>query len=178
MNSYSEHKRAEAERKERQRQEAIREKARTMDGTYKKMAKVVWEAARTLGPLGIVPPNRLEDIYSPGRMVSAWDGEVLFGLFLLQKPHNEVDTDLVKDTMQTKVDQGLTAGKFPDIPADLTYNGRVYSGFTVDAVKDSRGFVEMYTVLTDESYCQHKLSGDLEMDAPPPSVDRRDVDYY
>lgn len=170
-------KREEAERVERVRQEAIREKARTVESTYKRMAKVVLEVSRDLGALGILPPNRLEDIYSPGRMIPVRGGEVMLGQFLLQKTGSEVDTDLLRDTMQTKVEQGLSAGKFPDICPDFIYNGRVYSGFSIDAVQDSRGFVEVYTALTDESYCRYKLDGELEKDTPSPSVDRRDMDY-
>lgn len=173
----AERKREEEERKEKMRQEAIREKARTVESTYKRMAKIVLEVSRDLGALGILPPNRLEDIYSPGRMIPVRGGEVMLGQFLLQKTGSEVDTDLLRDTMQTKVEQGLSAGKFPDICPDFIYNGRVYSGFSIDAVQDSRGFVEVYTALTDESYCRYKLDGELERDAPSPSVDRRDMDY-
>lgn len=173
----AERKREEEERRERMRQEAIKEKARTMDITYRKMAKVVWNIARELGPLGIVPPNRLDEIYSPGRMISAKGGEVLLGLYLLQKSRDEVETDVLIYTMQTKADQKIVAGEFPEIPKEFIFQGRVYSGFSIDAVRDSRGFVEVYTVLTDESYCQYKLDNEIEKDAPSPSVDRRDIDY-
>lgn len=89
-------KQAEEARREAKRQEAIREKAHTAEATYKMMAKVVYEIARGLGPSGIVPPNRLSDIYSPNHMVPIGSGEVMLGLYLLPKSRDDVDTDLLK----------------------------------------------------------------------------------
>lgn len=163
-------KRAEAERREQEHREAIRKKAQTQDRIYQKMAKAVWTVARELGPLGIVPPNRLGDIYSPGRIIPKRDGEVLLGLYLLQKSRDDVDTDLLISTMQTKLDQKFAAGDFPDIDER-------YDGLVIDRVKDSIGFVEVYTSLFDESYRRYKSDGDLDRDIPSPSIDRRDMDY-
>lgn len=162
---------------ERERQEAIREKNRTQEATYKKMAKVIYAVARELGSLGIVPPNRLSDLYSPSHMIPEFGGEVQLGLYLLQKSREDVDTDLLEDTMQTKVNQKLSDGEFPGIPRDCSYKGRVYSGFAIDSVKDGAGFIEVYTALADEAYCHYKLDGDLDRDAPPPAANRGDMDY-
>ncbi len=166
----AERKRAEAERLELARQAAIREKASTQERIYQKMGKVVWAVARELGHLGIVPPNRLGDIYSPTRIIPKRGGEVLLGLYLLTKSRDDVNTDLLTTTMQTKADQKLAAGDFPDIDEK-------YDSLAIDSVKDSLGFVEVYTALADEGYYRYLAERDLDKDTPPPSIDRRDVDY-
>ncbi len=170
LDKCAERKRAEAERLELERQAAIREKASTQERIYQKMGKVVWVVARELGPLGVVPPNRLVDIYSPTRIIPKRGGEVLLGLYLLPKSREDVDTDLLTTTMQTKVDQKLAAGDFPDIDEK-------YDGLTIDSVKDSVGFVEVYTALVDEGYYRYLAERDLGKDTPPTSIDRRDVNY-
>jgi len=170
LDKCAERRRAEAERLELARQAAIREKASTQERIYQKMGKVMWAVARELGHLGIVPPNRLGDIYSPTRIIPKRGGEVLLGLYLLTKSRDDVDTDLLTTTMQTKVNQKLAAGDFPDI------DGK-YDGLAIDRVKDSVGFVEVYTALADEGYYRYLAERDLDKDAPPPSIDRRDLDY-
>lgn len=168
LNSYSERKREKDEQKERQRQEAIREKAQAQDSIYQKMGKALWEIVRGLGALGIVPPNRLGDIYSPGRIIPKMGGEVLLGLYLLQKSRDDVDTETLITTMQTKADQMFTAGDF------LGFDEK-YEGLAIVRVKDIVGFVEVYTALVDESYKRYKLNGDLDRDVPSSSIDRRDM---
>lgn len=170
MNSYNERKREKDEQKERQRQETIREKAQAQDSIYEKMGKALWEIARGLGALGIVPPNRLGDIYAPGRIIPKMGGEVLLGLYLLQKSRDDVDTETLITTMQTKADQMFTAGDF------LGFDEK-YEGLAIVRVKDSVGFVEVYAALVDESYKRYKLNGDLDRDVPSSSIDRRDMDY-
>lgn len=171
-------KRTEEERQERLRQEAIRENARTADATYNKMANVVYEIARDLGPLGIVPPRMVSDIYSSGdHMISMQEGAVMLGLFTLQKSGDSVDTDMLSFTMQEKINKKLTAGELPGVARDVTYNSRVYSGFIIHAVVDRPGFVEVYTVLTDENYCRFKMECEQNKSVPTPSVDRRDIRY-
>lgn len=166
----AERKRERDEQKERQRQEAIRENAQSQDSIYQKMGKAIWEIARELGPLGIVAPNRLGDIYSPGRIIPKMGGEVLLGLYLLQTSHSDIDTVTLMTTMQTKADQKFRAGDFLDFDDK-------YDGLAIVRVKDSVGFVEIYTALIDDSYRRYKLNGDLDRDIPPPSIDRRDMDY-
>lgn len=166
----NERKREAAERLELERQATIREKADTQEKRYQQMGKIVWAVARELGPLGIVPPNRLADIYSPTRIIPKRGGEVLLGLYLLQKARDDVDTDLLVSTMQTKINQKLSAGDFPDIDEK-------YDGLAIDKVKGSDGFVEVYTALKDRAYYSYLASCDLDKDTPPPSVDRRDIRY-
>lgn len=178
LSAVAKRKRAEEERQERLRQEAIRENARTADATYKKMANAVYEIARDLGPVGIVPPRMLSDIYSTGdRMIPLQDGVVMLGLFTLQKSGETVDTDMLSFTMQEKINKKLTAGELPGVARDVTYNSRVYSGFIIHAVVDRPGFVEVYTVLTDENYCRFKMECEQNKSVSAPSVDRRDTDY-
>lgn len=178
LNSQAERKRKEAERLEQLKQEAIRENARTADATYIKMAKVIYDVARDLGSAGIVPPRALSDIYSSGsRMISLQDGAVMLALFTLQKSGQAVDTEVLSITIQEKIDKKLSAGELPGINRDVTYNGRVYSGFIIDAVVDRPGFAEVYAVLTDENYCRFKADCELQKGVPGPSVDRRDTDY-
>ncbi len=178
LDKCAERKRAEAERFEQKRQEAIRENARTADATYTKMANVVFEIARDLGPVGIVPPRMLSDIYSTGsRMIPIQDGAVMLALFTLQKSGDSVETGTLSFTMQEKIDKKLVAGEFPGIDRNKTYNDRVYSGFIIHAVVDRPGFVEVYAVLTDENYCRFKMECEQNKSVPAPSVDRRDVDY-
>lgn len=171
-------KRVEAERLEQLRQEAIRENARTADATYTKMAKVVYEIAHDLGPVGILPPHMLSDIYSTGeRMIPMQEGAVMLGLFTLQKSGDTVDTDVLSFTMQEKINKKLTTGELPGIVCNIAYKNRVYSGFIIDAVVDRPGFVEVYTVLTDENYCRFKMECEQSKSVPALTVDRRDTDY-
>ena len=154
------------------------EAARIKDATYITQAKVIFPVARELGALGIVPPTTLSNLYSPGRTIPVAKGTVNLNLFLLQKDCETVDTDLLKHTLQTKVDQRLEAGEFPGIPDHHVYRGRVYSGLIVDRVRDSMGgFVEVYTVLVDDAYCRYCERRNLNSSILLPSVDRRDTDY-
>ena len=154
------------------------EAARTKDATYTTQAKILFSVVRELGPLGIVPPATLSNIYSPGRTIPVAKGTVNLSLFLLQKDCESVDTDLIKHTLQTKIDQRLQAGEFPGIPEQHVYRGRVYSGLAVDQVRDSMGgFVEVYTALVDDAYCQHRERRNLNSNILLPSVNRRDMDY-
>ena len=170
LNWYTERKRKWDEQKEQQRQEAIYENAQAQDRMYEKMGKAVWGIGQELGPEGIVPPNRLPDIYSPGRIIPKMGGEVLLGLYLLQKSRDNVDTVTLMTTMQTKADQKYKAGDFLDFDDK-------YDGLAIVRVKDSVGFVEVYTALINDSYRRYKLNCDLDRDVPPPSIDRRDMDY-
>jgi len=170
--------RKEQEIRERQNYSERLEAAQTKDATYVAQAKVVFSVARELAPLGIVPPATLSNIYSPGRTISKADGTVNVSLFLLQKGCETVDVDLLKHTLQTKIDQRLQAGEFPGIPEQHVYRGRVYSGFVIDMVRDSTGgFVEVYTVLVDDLYCRYRENRELNKYRLIPSVDRRDTDY-
>lgn len=170
--------RQEQEIRERQNYTDRLDAAQTKDATYTTGAKVLFPVSRELGPLGIVPPAKLNDIYSPGRTVVKANGMVSLNLYLLQKDRETVDTDLMRHTLQTKIDQCLQAGEFPGIPEQHIYRGRVYSGFVVDMVRDSMGgFVEVYTVLTDDAYCLYRERRNLNSSILLPSTDRRDIDY-
>ena len=57
------------------------------------------------------------------------------------------------------------------------YDGRVYSGFIIDDVKDGKGYIEVYAAFVNDTYCRYKLDQELGKDAPPPLADRRDLDY-
>lgn len=171
-------KREEQEIRERQDYSDRLEVARTKDATYKTQAKILFSVVRELGPLGIVPPATLSNIFSPGRTILKGDGTVSINLYLLQKDLESVDTDLLKNTLQTKIDQRLQAGEFPGIPEQHVYRGRVYSGFVIDMVRDNvGGFVEVYTVLVDDSYCRYRANLELNEYRLLPSIDRRDTDY-
>ena len=149
------------------------EAAKTKDATYVAGAKILFPSVRELGPLGIVPPATLSSIYSPGRTVPVANGSVNLSLYLLQKDCETVDTDLLK-----RIDQKLQAGEFPGIPEQHVYRGRVYSGFAVDMVRDSMGgFVEVYTALVNDSYCQYRERRNLNSGILLPSIDHRDTDY-
>lgn len=170
--------RQEQEMRERRDYSDRLEAAQTKEATYTAQAKVIFSVSREVGPLGIVPPAIPSNIYSPGRTVPVANGMVMLSLFLLQKDRETVDTDLLKHTLQTKIDQRLQAGEFPGIPEQHVYRGRVYSGLVVDRVRDSvGGFVEIYTALVDDSYCQYRERRNLNSSILLPSVDRRDVDY-
>lgn len=170
--------RQEQEMRERRDYSDRLEAVQTKEATYTAQAKVIFSVSREVGPLGIVPPATPSNIYSPGRTVPVANGMVMLSLFLLQKDRESVDTDLIKHTLQTKIDQRLQAGEFPGIPEQHVYRGRVYSGLTVDQVRDSMGgFVEVYTALVDDAYCQHRERRNLNSGILLPSVDRRDMDY-
>lgn len=170
--------RQEQEMRERRDYSDRLEAVQTKEATYTAQAKVIFSVSREVGPLGIVPPATPSNIYSPGRTVPVANGMVMLSLFLLQKDRESVDTDLIKHTLQTKIDQRLQAGEFPGIPEQHVYRGRVYSGLAVDQVRDSMGgFVEVYTALVDDAYCQHRERRNLNSGILLPSVDRRDTDY-
>lgn len=149
----------------------------TKESTYIEQGKLLFAVARELGGIGIMPPLRLSNIYSPSRTISKMNGAVRLCQFLLQKDMENVDIELIRHTLQTKIDQRLVAGEFPGIPEKFIYNGHVYSGFLVDSVRDSEGYVEVYTVLTNEAYCRYKQNRDLNNDMFVSPIDRRDIDY-
>lgn len=154
------------------------EAARIKDATYTEQAKILFAVSRELGPLGIVPPAILSNIYSPGRTIPKANGTVSLNLFLLQKDRETVDTNLLKETLQTKIDQRLKDGEFPGIPEQHVFKGHINSGLVVDHVRDSMGgFVEVYTVLVDDAYCRYCERRNLNSSILLPSVDRRDTDY-
>lgn len=171
-------------RKEKEREEAVRARytarldyEKTKEATYAEQGKVVYSVARELGSLGIVPPTRLNNIYSPARMIPKDNGAFFLAQFLLTKDRDDVDTELLGQVFQTKIDQRLTAGEYPGIEAKHIFQGRVYSGLTVDWVHDGEGFVEVYTVLTNDAYCRYRQELELEQTTFSSFVDRRDVDY-
>lgn len=170
--------REEQEIRERRDSSDKLEAARTRDATYTAGAKFLFSSVRELGPLGIVPPATLSNIYSQGRTVPQMGGAVFLNVYLLQKDCESVDTDLIKQTLQMKIDQRLQAGEFPGIEEQHVYRGRVYSGFIVDRVRDSMGgFVEIYTTFVNDAYCQYLERRNLNSGILLPSVDRRDTDY-
>lgn len=154
------------------------EAARTKDATYVAGAKIVFPCARELGPLGIVPPTTLTNIYSQGRTVPQMGGAVLLNVYLLQKDRETVDTDLLQHILQTKVDQLLADDRIPGVDEAYIYRGHSYSGFIIDRVRDSPGgFVEVYTAFVNDSYCEYRERRNLNGGILLPSVDRRDTDY-
>lgn len=171
-------------RQEKEREEEARTKyiarldyEKTKEATYIEQGKIVFSVSRELGVLGIIPPTRLSNIYSPTRMIPKENHAFSLAQFLLSKDRDDVDTELLKQVFQTKIDQRLTAGEYPGIEPKHVYQGRVYSGLIVDLVRDSEGFVEIYTVLTNDAYCRYRQELELGWDTPAPTVDRRDVDY-
>lgn len=149
----------------------------TKETTYIEQGKLLFVVARELGGIGIMPPLRLSNIYSPSRTIPKMNGAVSLCQFLLQKDTESVDIELIHHTLQTKIDQRLAAGEFPGIPEKFIHNGHVHSGFCIDSVRDSTGYVEVYTVLTNEAYCRYKQNRDLSHDRYTPPIDRRDIDY-
>lgn len=181
------HSKRKAEREARKLAEEERKRAHnaqlyatTKDATYNKEGKVVLSVARDMGSMGIVPPNRLCDITSPSRTTSIEGGAGMLCQFLIPKARGaEVDADQFRSTMQTKVDQRLSAGEWPEIKAQHIYDGRVYSGFVIHAVRDTpgSGFLEVWTALVNDAYCRYAQKQELDNDTPPPDVDRLDPDY-
>ena len=176
-----------AERETRKRLEWEQERARraqeyatTKEATYTQEGKMVYSVAKDMGGMGIVPPRRLSDIYSPSHTVPIDGGAGMLCQFLIQKAHDmdlDMDFDQLKSVMQTKIDQRLAAGEWPDVKVQHIYDGRVYSGFVIDTVGDGKGYIEVWTALVNDSYCRYKLDQELGKDAPPASIDRRDPDY-
>lgn len=119
----------EREEEEREEYRARMDYGSTKDATYIEEGKILFDVSKELGGLGIVPPMRLSDIYSPSRTIPKINGAFFFCLFLLQKDREVVDTELIRHTLQTKIDQRLTAGEYPGVDAKYTYKGRTYSGW-------------------------------------------------
>lgn len=149
----------------------------TKEATYIEQAKIVFDASRELSVLGIVPPMRISNIYSPSRTILKANGAIVLAQFLLQKDREQVDIELLKQALQMKIDQRLTAGEYPAIDAKHIYRGRAYSGLVIDSVRDSEGYVEVYTTLVNDAYCRYRQDRDLMGDLPARIVDRRDTDY-
>lgn len=170
-------KQAEREQEEHDRYMARKEYAATKDATYIEQGKMLFDVAREASGLGLIPPMRLSNLYSPSRTIPKLNGEVTLCQYLLEKDREVVDVELVKQTLQTKVNQRLMAGEFPGIPETHTYRGRTYSGFVIDAVRDGEGYLEVYTALANDAYCRYKERRELNSDRLAPPVDRRDVDY-
>ncbi len=167
----------EREQEERNRYMARKEYAATKDATYTEQAKILFDVAREIGGLGIIPPMRLSNLYSPSRTIPKLNGEVILCQYLLEKDREVVDVELVKQTLQTKVNQRLMAGEFPGVPETHTYRGRTCSGFVIDSVRDGEGYLEVYTAFGNNAYCRYKERRDLNRDLMAPPVDRRDIDY-
>lgn len=169
------------EREEEEREEYLAQQEYTMskDATYVEQGKIMYDVTREASGLGIVPPVRLSDLYSPCRTIPKMNGAFFLCQYLLQKNRAEIDTDRIKEVLQTKINQRLMIGDYPGIAAKYVYRGRVYSGMMVDKVIDGRdgGFVEVYTVLVNNAYCRWKQQQDLNRDIPAPSVNRQDIDY-
>lgn len=179
------HSKRKAEREARKRREREQERAHwvreyeaTKDATYTKEGKMVLSVVKDMGIMGIVPPSRLSEIYSPGRTTPIEGGAGILCQYLVQKAH-DVDEEQFKTVMQTKVDQRLAAGEWPGVKAQHVYDGRVYSGFIIHKVRDSPGggYLEVYTALVNDAYCRYVLDQELDKDTPPPPVDRLDPDY-
>ena len=162
---------------EQERAHRVQEYERTKEATYTKGGKMVFNVVRNMGSTGIVPPMQLSDIYSPGRTIPIDGGAAMLCLYLLQKAH-EVDTDQFMNILQTKIDQRLSAGEWPGVEAQHFYDGRVYSGFTIHQVRESPGgYLEVYAAFVNDAYCHYAQEQELDKNAPPPLVDRRDMDY-
>lgn len=174
-----EYRRREREEEEREEYRAQQEYALAKDSTYVEQGKILFDVTREIGSLGIVPPMRLNNLYSPNRTIPKINGAFFFCQYLLQKDLDFVDTERLKEALQMKINQRLIAGEYPGVEAKYIYKGRVYSGLVVDKVIDGResGFIEVYTVLVNNAYCRWKQNQDLIRDTPAPIIDRRDTDY-
>lgn len=170
-------KQIEIEQEEREKYMARKEYAATKDATYTEQAKILFDVAREIGGLGIIPPMRLSNLYSPSRTIPKLNGEVTLCQYLLEKDREIVDTEQIKQTLQTKIDQRLMAGEFPYVPETHIYRGRTYSGFVIDTVRDGEGYLEVYTALVNDAYCRYVEHRDLNGDILLPPVDRRDIHY-
>lgn len=170
-------KQIEIEQAERDRYMARKEYAATKDATYTEQGKMLFDVAREANGLGLIPPMRLSNLYSPSRTIPKLNGEVTLCQYLLEKDREVIDIELVKHTLQTKINQRLMAGEFPGIPETHTYRGRTYSGFVIDTVRDGEGYLEVYTALVNDAYCRYKERRELNRDRLAPPVDRRDTDY-
>jgi len=165
------------QREEQERARQVQEYEATKEATYQTEAKVLFAVSQELSEAGIKPPTRLSNLYSPMRTIPKAGGAFTLCQYLLQKSNEVVNTEDIKTTLQTKIDQRLSAGDFPDIDPQHIYNGRVYSGFVVESIRDTTGFIEVYTVLTNDEYCRWKQDLNLRRDTLPPDPDRRDIRY-
>lgn len=164
-------------KREQERAWQTQEYERTKEATYQAGADVLFTISSVLQNLGIVPPRLKSDLFSPKRTISIEDGAFTYCQYLLQKSGENVDLPLIQATMQTKIDQALAANEITGVPIQHNYDGRFYSGFVVDAVRDSLGFVEIYAVFVNDAYCRWKQRQELNRITPPPVPDSRDI-YY
>lgn len=172
-----ERRRIEAEEKQKQDMEAYQQ---TEEKTYRKVGKAVCLVAQEMSSAGIVPPRRLSSIYARVQTIPIMNGKGMLCQYLLEKSQDDIDTVAVAETMQTKIDQKLKAREILEVPAEFTHNGRTYSGLLIHRVEEDINNPKMLVVwatLVNEAYFQYMEDIAMDREAPPPSVDRRDIRY-
>ncbi|MDF2855384.1 MAG: hypothetical protein K0Q87_1235 [Neobacillus sp.] len=162
---------------EKERQRRLAEYNARKESTYDVEAKMLFPVARELSGVGLNPPMRLSNLYSPCRTLPRSDGAVILCQFLIQKSQEIIDTDLIKHLAQTKIDQRLASGEYPGMKQYHIFEGRSFSSFMVTDVVDGEGFIEVYTVLVNNEVCLYLQSRDLNRDIAPRQTDKTDLEY-
>lgn len=143
---------------------------------YETQAKVLYAALRDSHNMGLNTPSHISGIYSPSRTFLL-NGNTTLCTFLIEKEHEDLDGVKVKQQIQTKIQQILSAGDFPGIYPTYTYNGRQYSGIIVYRVDVSNaGFAEVETAYASDDFCRYLQNLELNKKATLP-VNRRDITY-
>ena len=162
---------------EKERQRKLLEYDARKEATYDTEAKMLFPVARELNGVGLIPPMRLSNLYSPCHTLPRSDGAVILCQFLIQKSQEIVDLSLIKHTLQTKIDQRLAVGDYQGIKQYHIYQGRSYSSFMVTEVVDSEGFIEVYTALVNDDVCRYLQNRDLNRNIAPKQIDKSDLEY-
>ena len=121
----------------------------------------------------IVPLSIASDLDAPVRWTFLGDTPIYH--YLVHVVGGEVDTNLLKNTLQIKINQRLESGKIDGQEASSKiYDGMAYPRIMVHAVEQASNFVEVSVVFTTEDYVEmlrNKFVGSID-----DSLDIRDVE--
>jgi len=91
-----------------------------------------------------------------------------------------VDTKLVKERLQMRLSQKLTANEFSGITqSNFIYNGKAYPILYIDEVIDTSSFIQINIAWSCEAYCKHLENRALakQQNAIPLATVPRDIDF-
>ncbi len=132
----------------------------------------------TANNLHLVKPSTLSELNSPSRIISQ-SGFTLFQFVVMGDGH-PVDTKLVKERLQMRLSQKLTANEFSGITqSNFIYNGRAYPILYIEEVNDTGSFIQVNIAWACEAYCKYLENRALarQQNAIPLATVPRDIDF-
>lgn len=127
--------------------------------------------------LRLAKPTTFSEMDSPSRIIRK--GNVIMYQFLALKK-SEVDTIAVKNIIQTRISQKLSAQEFSGIiQSTFIYNGRAYSLLYVDDVQDVGAYIQIDMAWVNDNYCNHLQNKAYiqQQNQKPVNVNMNDRDF-